>query len=292
MAEQHSGSAHEHPDAGRGFCLQPIEMKPSIAPSFWSDADIENQPAEVKLCALWLLTNSQTSLIGVCSATAKRFHFETGLSPEWLEKACDALPDMFTRFGEVIFARNFIRHQFGTGEKLMKNNIFSSIAAAFGKVKCAELQEALISEYPELAPHKGLQSPSKGLVKPKEKEKEEGESNKEKEKEKERAREPEGFEDFWQAYPRKAGKGDAEKAWIKLKLAPKLPEILTSIRAAKVSLDWTKEAGQYIPHPATWLNRRGWEDQLQPARPPTSAGLDKSRTIPLKPSEQPPIWRP
>jgi hypothetical protein len=101
-----------------------------------------------------------------------------------------------------------------------------------------------------------------------------------------------GFEDFWQAYPRKAGKGDAEKAWVKLKLAPKLPEILTAIRAAKVSLDWTKEAGQFIPHPATWLNRRGWEDQLQPARPPTSAGLDKSRTIPLKPSEQPPIWRP
>jgi hypothetical protein len=79
------------------------------------------------------------------------------------------------------------------------------------------------------------------------------------------ARAVDGFEDFWQSYPRKAGKGDAEKAWVKLKLASRLPELLTAIRAAKVSHDWTKEAGQYIPHPATWLNRRGWEDQLQPS---------------------------
>lgn len=81
-----------------------------------------------------------------------------------------------------------------------------------------------------------------------------------------------GFEEFWQTYPRKAGKGDAEKAWVKLKLAPKVPGILTAIRTAKASFDWTKEAGQFIPHPATWLNRKGWEDQLTPlaARPGTT----------------------
>lgn len=74
-----------------------------------------------------------------------------------------------------------------------------------------------------------------------------------------------GFAEFWEAYPRKVGKGDAEKAWAKLKLAPRVPEILSAIRTAKASFDWTKEAGQFIPHPATWLHRKGWEDQLMPA---------------------------
>jgi hypothetical protein len=30
------------------------------------------------------------------------------------------------------------------------------------------------------------------------------------------------------------------------------------------SEDWTKEGGQYIPYPATWLNAKGWEDEYSP----------------------------
>jgi len=25
-------------------------------------------------------------------------------------------------------------------------------------------------------------------------------------------------------------------------------------------VDWRKDSGQFIPHPATWLNAKGWED--------------------------------
>lgn len=71
-----------------------------------------------------------------------------------------------------------------------------------------------------------------------------------------------GFEEFWQAYPRRVGKADAIKAWKKHKCAAITPKILTSIRALKISPDWTREAGQFIPHPATWLNREGWHDEL------------------------------
>lgn len=78
-----------------------------------------------------------------------------------------------------------------------------------------------------------------------------------------------GFDEFWEAYPRKVGKGDAEKAWVKLNLAARVAEILSTIRTAKASFDWTKEAGQFIPHPATWLHRKGWDDQFAPAKPGT-----------------------
>lgn len=74
------------------------------------------------------------------------------------------------------------------------------------------------------------------------------------------------FTEFWNAYPRRVGKADAEKAWKKNGCDKILPQILVSLRTCKTSSDWTKEAGQFIPHPATWLNRRGWEDELLPQR--------------------------
>lgn len=69
---------------------------------------------------------------------------------------------------------------------------------------------------------------------------------------------PSGFAEFWSAYPRKVAKGDAEKAWKKNK--PDLAACLAAIAVAKSSADWTKDNGQYIPHPATWINGKRWED--------------------------------
>lgn len=83
---------------------------------------------------------------------------------------------------------------------------------------------------------------------------------------------PSEFDEFWQAYPKKVGKGDAEKAWNKYGCSKLLPQILTAVRKCKISHDWTKEAGQFIPHPATWLNRRGWDDELMPHRNGNPAG--------------------
>lgn len=69
------------------------------------------------------------------------------------------------------------------------------------------------------------------------------------------------FDFFWKAYPRKIGKRTALKTWQKLK--PPIEIVLTTIEKAKKSKDWLKDGGQYIPHPATWLNRAGWEDEYE-----------------------------
>jgi hypothetical protein len=71
-----------------------------------------------------------------------------------------------------------------------------------------------------------------------------------------------GFAEFWAAYPRKKEKGDAEKAWKKQGCAKIVTQILIAIRDAKISADWLKESGRFIPYPSKWLNRRGWEDEL------------------------------
>jgi hypothetical protein len=68
-----------------------------------------------------------------------------------------------------------------------------------------------------------------------------------------------GFDEFWRAYPKKKGKGAAEKAWAKLR--PPLPDILDALGWQCLQFDWTKERGQFIPDPATYLNRKQWTDE-------------------------------
>lgn len=76
-------------------------------------------------------------------------------------------------------------------------------------------------------------------------------------------KENENFEIFWRAYPKKKNKGDAEKSFSKIKPnAALLERILAAILKLKRSNDWQKDGGQWIPYPASWLNAKGWEDEV------------------------------
>jgi len=71
------------------------------------------------------------------------------------------------------------------------------------------------------------------------------------------------FENFWSIYPRKVSKKKALQAWKKLKPDSELVgKILLAVKKAKISKEWTKDGGQFIPHPATYLNQERWEDKL------------------------------
>lgn len=69
------------------------------------------------------------------------------------------------------------------------------------------------------------------------------------------------FERFWSAYPRKVGKQAAKKSFIRVKVP--IETLLSAIEWQKRSDQWTKNNGQFIPHPATWLNQGRWDDELQ-----------------------------
>lgn len=96
-------------------------------------------------------------------------------------------------------------------------------------------------------------------------------SNKDKDKETYTPKPPQGdlFERFWAAYPKKKSKGQARRAWDKLKPGSTMVDhMLLAIERAKQSEDWQKDGGQYIPYPATWLNAEGWEDEEPAPDPP------------------------
>lgn len=84
-----------------------------------------------------------------------------------------------------------------------------------------------------------------------------------KEKSKTENKQQEYFSIFWASYPKKVGKGAAEKSWKKIKPTKDLLEkMLNAIETAKQSMQWNKDNGQYIPNPATWLNQKRWEDEI------------------------------
>lgn len=71
------------------------------------------------------------------------------------------------------------------------------------------------------------------------------------------------FLDFWALYPKKVGKDPAKKKWDKLKVNDKLFALIKKALLEQCkSTNWTKDNGQYIPNPATWLNQKRWEDEI------------------------------
>ena len=70
----------------------------------------------------------------------------------------------------------------------------------------------------------------------------------------------EAFEKFWSAYPRKEGKQSAKKSFEKVTVS--VDVLLAAIEQQKKSVQWSKDNGQFIPYPATWLNGKRWEDQV------------------------------
>ena len=69
------------------------------------------------------------------------------------------------------------------------------------------------------------------------------------------------FEVWWNNYPKKTGKGAARKAWDRIKDRPPLDAMLSAVQQQMKSDQWTRDGGQYIPNPSTWLNQERWNDE-------------------------------
>jgi phage replication O-like protein O len=72
------------------------------------------------------------------------------------------------------------------------------------------------------------------------------------------------FLKFWETYPKKVGKGNAEKVFLKLSPDDSLFDIIiNAVVSQSKSEQWQSDGGKYIPHPATWLNGKRWEDEIK-----------------------------
>jgi len=87
------------------------------------------------------------------------------------------------------------------------------------------------------------------------------------------------FNEFWDAYSKKRGKGAAEKAFTKAARKADPSEI---IRAAHVHADYhqiKRTEFKFIPYPATWLNESRWGDDLDQDEQGPTTRLDGFRDV-------------
>ena len=42
---------------------------------------------------------------------------------------------------------------------------------------------------------------------------------------------------------------------------PPIDDLILKINEQKKMENWIKDDGKYIPHPATWINQKRWEDE-------------------------------
>jgi len=89
------------------------------------------------------------------------------------------------------------------------------------------------------------------------------------------------FLSFWQAYPRKESRPQAERAFRKaIKLAD-LAAILKGLERFKEV--WKQNDACWIPYPASWLNGHRWNDEpAKPSQPTQSGKLNWLRIKELK----------
>jgi hypothetical protein len=88
-----------------------------------------------------------------------------------------------------------------------------------------------------------------------------------------------GFVAFWAAYPRRENKPAAVRAFAKLAvddtlLASMLAAIESQTRSGCLQPGATRDGRSTIPHPASWLNGRRWEDEQPAAASPTRTMAD------------------
>lgn len=243
----------------------------------WDDPWFADLDPQAKLLFLYFLTNRRSTAAGCFEITMRAIAFETGMQAGEVERHLGgSLKSRIQWFPDhqVIFVRNFYRHQSANSNKANFRASAMKVLAEMPAVVRATVGDV----YPDLRTEEPthpqpIPNPSPTLG-----DKEEEEETVEVEVEvteavegeeaNARAREKpdplQGFDQFWSQYPRKTGKQDAERAWVKL--APSV-ELQAEINAAVArQTTWEQWQEGFIPHPSTFLNRGRWKDEEPPRR--------------------------
>lgn len=96
------------------------------------------------------------------------------------------------------------------------------------------------------------------------------------------------FNQFWNTYPKKENKTEAEEVWVTLNPSDELVNtIIMSVNNWKKTERWKEEGGRYIPQAGKWLQNRRWEDELPKSSSDTHKPSYDSRAYERKAQEVP-----
>lgn len=89
----------------------------------------------------------------------------------------------------------------------------------------------------------------------------------------------EQFEQWWQRYPRRKGKGQARKAFRAAAKRVGYQRLCEATEAFARDCESKQTDIQYIPHPATWLNGERWDDEPDRASSPNGKTEQTIRSL-------------
>lgn len=82
------------------------------------------------------------------------------------------------------------------------------------------------------------------------------------------AEDNEDFMRFWNLFPRRSSKKEARIAWAALNPnAETVDKILNALAWQIEQPDWLREAGRFVPYPASYLRAERWKDERHVVRP-------------------------
>lgn len=205
----------------------------TIKPEFWRDDDLSKVGAEAALLAIGLLNHSDDE--GYFSANPKLI--EADIFPlRELSGSVTALMEELRSIGYILVFLGSDGKRYGQVVNFCKHQVINKKNPSKIKELCTVVDDSGITT----------------VVLPVGKERKGKEQGK---------REDAQFDVFWKAYPKKTAKDDARKAFYKRKPdSEMLQQMLQALETQSASPAWTKDGGQFIPNPATWLNGGRWQD--------------------------------
>lgn len=288
--------------------------------SFWESDEARDMIMEEKFFWIYIQSNANVNTLGCYIFRLRRCEDETGFSQVEIEKLLKRMVELGRIAWDAQTGEVFLLHFAEDWNK--KTATIRAINSDFKSVKSQYLREMILpmlikkgipmqdiyGKTEEKEPcettengkeHKGTLGNNRGEEE--EEEEEEEEKRKDKKKKGEKASFIPAvidgdaysleFQQFWNEYPNKKNKGTAVNRWDKLKITPELfRQIMEGLARAKKSHEWNKDNGDYIPHPATWLNAQGWENEYKPIqgggqptpppnRPPRNDALESRRGL-------------
>lgn len=70
------------------------------------------------------------------------------------------------------------------------------------------------------------------------------------------------FDRFWMLYPVKVGKIKARASWDRAMRRVDAETVIRSLPAHVAAWQADPRYPKFVPHPTTWLNRGGWDDDV------------------------------
>lgn len=258
-----------------------------IQSTYWTHPDIKPLRDGAKLLGAYLLTGPHTNALGCFHAPIGYVATDLGWSTETVSKGFRELFENGfcnrCERTEYVLIHNFLRWNPISNANVAKARVdeFNAIPRGFSYFN--ELAASL-REYGSFWPNsfetllKGFPNPFETGSKPEQTRPEQTigdfdeESASPKQSEEAKPDRLVRFDEFWFAYPKKAGKQDAMKAWKALKPSDDLIGAILSdvIDRARSDKSWIDG---YAPHPATYIRGRRWEDERTSDARPLAAAI-------------------